>query len=143
MSTVLEDNATKLAAVQKRRKARLESFDDAAKLKRQESEIKLGEIEEATNKTLGIDLAAVFLPDGRLMVAHKPSAAAHNKLMMAQSNGAMTDDIICDYVTACLEYPATMIEAEKMFLDFANAREALVNAGIQLHAVNQSNLLGK
>jgi hypothetical protein len=142
---VLESNdkSKRIADIKKRRTEKLSAFDIAAKATREDSEIKLGEIEERTGKTFGIDLAAMFLPDGRLIAIKKPATVVHNKLMIAQGNGKVTDEVITEYCNAALEFPETPIELEKIFLIYANAREAVVNAGILLHSVDQSNLLGK
>lgn len=141
MSGVLE-NSEKLAEIKAKRKTKLDAFDAAAKSLREENEIKLGEYEDTTGKTLGIDLANIFTPSGKMIVVQKPPAVVHNKLMLAQTNHAVDDALVCEYCAAVIVIPSA-IEAEKIYLEYANARDAVVNAGIQLAAVDQSNLLGK
>jgi hypothetical protein len=140
---VLESNAVKLAAIKKRRTERINSFDAAARETRLVSELKLGEIEEQTKKTLGIDLAVIFLPSGKMIVVHKPAAVVFNRLMLAQASNAVTEEVICGFCNSIREYPDSDIEIEKMFLEYPNARDAMVNGGIQLAGVDQSNMLGK
>ena len=142
MSNGVQTQEEKLAAIRKAREDRQSAFYAAAKTKRQESELKLGEIEAETGKTLGIDLAAVFLPDGSLIVVKKPPAVVHNKIMMAQANNAVNDMVLSEYCAAVAQYP-TPVECEKLFMAYPNARDAMVNAGIQLAGVDQSNMLGK
>ena len=131
-----------LADIKKKRADKLAAYDAAVKETRIDSEIKLGEIEESTGRTLGINLAVVFLPDGRFIAVKKAPAVVYNKISTATSNRNLTEELQSEFSAVAVEYP-TAVEAENMYLDFPNARDAVINAASLLVAVDQSNLLGK
>lgn len=138
----MNEKEQKLAEAKARRKAKIEAYDAAVADTRLESELKLAEIEEKTGKTLGIDLAAVFLPDGRLIAVKKAPAVIYNKMSTATSNRALTEEIQSEFSDAVVE-GMMPVEAQKMYLEFPNARDAVINAATLLVSVDQSNLLGK
>lgn len=141
MSGVLEKQE-KLAESRKRRAEKHAAFDDIVKANRLDSELKVDEIEQQTGKTWGIDLACVFLPDGKVIVVHRPPAVVFNKMSLATSNNKLDDSLCSEFVQNVVEYPSA-IECEKIFLVYPNARDAIINAGTQLVSVDQSNMLGK
>lgn len=83
MQTSKSDLEKRKAEIEKRRAEKCGEREHAVALRRLENEVKLGEIEEQTGKTIGIDLGVVWLRNGGMIVVRHPGQLAYEKYQIS------------------------------------------------------------
>lgn len=106
--------------------------------------LKLGEIERALGKVLGVDLAVIWCPDGQMAVVQKPSQLAYERYQLrAMSSDTLSAAELDVYASApTIVYPpADQLQA---FWDqWASAKLACAAAATALMSCSQEDFRAK
>jgi hypothetical protein len=133
----------KLAEIEERRAEKKQAYSTAAKARRLENEVKLGQIEADTGLTLGIDLGVVWAPDGSMVVAKMPPAIAHQQFFHATGKvGGATDQEIENYIKSALLCP-TSAEMEGIVNRCPHIRYSVMTLLTDLASTAARDLEGK
>jgi hypothetical protein len=136
------DIATKIAEQAARRAARQADAEATTETNRQQSWLAIGDVEEQSGKTLGVDLAAVWLPDGRVIVVQKPCQAAYESYQIKAQNNGVDAKVIDAYTKASVVYP-TALFVEPLYRDFPGAKFAVALLATRMAEADQKSLEGK
>jgi hypothetical protein len=133
----------KIDAAAERRKAKQAASKDAAALLRLENEARIGDIEDATGLTLGVDMGVVWCPDGQMVLVRRPSQLSHEKYNLQAMQKDVTAQMLDEFVR-----PPTVVYPEAGKLEAVwqacpGAKIAVANVASRLAEVTSAGLEGK
>jgi hypothetical protein len=138
-----EELKNKVAAAAARRKQKLTEFNDASAMLRLENEAKLADIETETGKTLGIDLAVVWLKSGNMVVVGKPRQVIYEKYQHRAINNQIDAKTIDEFLAHPTVIYPDALHIETLWELEPEAKFAAALLAQRLCEVDQKSLEGK
>ena len=133
----------KITAAAARRKAKQAASKDAAVQRRLENEARIGDIEESTGLTLGVDLGVVWCPNGDMVLVRAPDQLTHERHQLKAGQGEVTAQDLDRLLKApTVVYPAEGF-TEQVWSACPGAKIAAANIAMALAAPIAASAEGK
>lgn len=134
----------KLADAKAANQARLDELNNIASDKRLENELRLHELAQENNLTIGVDIDAVWTPGGEMVAVRKPEFVAYDEFTetIGEAKPSERPAIGDKLLKACL-VGTTMQKVDELCDECGDIKRAAINKAIHMHDVARATLEGK
>jgi hypothetical protein len=98
VNTTRDELRAKVAAAAERRAAKVVAAAEFAANSRLANEAHIGDVEDATGLTLGVDMGVVWCPDGQMVLVRRPSQLSHEKYNLQAMQKDITAQMLDEFV---------------------------------------------
>jgi hypothetical protein len=137
------DLEAKVRAAQVRRQAKIAEHAANSARTRLENEAKLADLETELGRTVGVDLAVVWLRNGGMVVVGKPRQITYEKFTLKQANGEVSAQDITQFLQPPTVLYPEALRLESLWEAEPEAKFAAVKLALQLCQADQESYLGK